>query len=107
MTFKKERIVNDVKVSNLILSELDLSISQAGDDFVRQLFTMRLEAFILSRLNEEKTITVYKERPSFLDWLLRRRRAFTFEFSCKEVLINPPALPKGKSAMMYTAEPTN
>ncbi len=97
----KDKIVTHKRVSELMLAEMDLSVGQFGGDFMINTFTIQLEAFILSQINEKKTITVYRERPTFWEWLTRKPRSFTFEFSAKEVLKNPPSLPPGKSVMMY------
>lgn len=103
-TFTKEKIAVNEKISDLFLKEMDLSIAKNGDDFVRELFTIQLESFIMTRLNEKQNIIVYRERPTFMEWILRKRRSFVFEISCKEVLKNPPSLPNGSSSILYSVQ---
>lgn len=98
----KEKISMNSMVSEVLLNEMDFSIGRTADDFIRQTFSMQLSAFVMAQLNERKTITVYRERPTFWEWLTRKPRSFTFEFNAKEVLKNPPTLPPGKSVMMYS-----
>jgi len=45
---------------------------------------------------------VFRDRPKFLDWLLRRKATFHFRFESKEVLHNPPVLAPGTSTLMYS-----
>lgn len=99
--FYKERIATNAMVSELFMNDIVLQTGKTADDFMKDTFTVQLNAFVMAQLNEKKTITVYRERPTFWEWLTRKPRSFTFEFNCKEVLKNPPALPPGQSVMMY------
>lgn len=101
-TFEKEKLAFNARVSELMINEIKLAIGRNGHDFINETLTVQLEAFIMSSLNETKTITVYRERPTFLEWLFRKPRTFTFVFNAREVLRNPPKLPSGKSVMIYT-----
>lgn len=101
INFIREKVAVSTKISEVFANEMVLSAGREYDDFMRDEFTVKLEAFILTHVNEIQRITVYRERPTFLDWLFRRKREFTFEINCKDVLINPPTLPPGKSQLMY------
>ena len=100
--FTKDKLAMNATVSELMMNDLKLITGKNGDDFMRDTFTMQLQGFIMTNLNERKTITVYRERPTFWEWLTRKPRSFTFEFDAKEVLKNPPQLPPGQSVIIYS-----
>jgi hypothetical protein len=102
--FYKEQIAIDARFSELLMNNISIQATKTEDDFIKNTLTVRLNAFVMARLNEKKTLTVYRERPTFWEWLTRKPRTFTFEFNCKEVLKNPPVLPPDKSVMIYTVE---
>lgn len=103
----KEKIVTNTTVTELFLNELLINLGQTNNDFIKDTLTIQLNAFVMAQLNERKIITVYRERPTFWEWLTRKPRSFTFVFSAKEVLKNPPKLPPGKSVMMYSVRELN
>ena len=86
--FEKEKIAVIDKISNNVLNDLKLEISQVAEDFVNETMTMRLTAFIYSNLAEERNLDYYFERPTFLDWLLRRKRKATFNLKVKDLLLD-------------------
>lgn len=102
IVFQKEKIGFTFKVSELLLDDIKLNFGNEDDDFARDIISAHVTSFILTSLNETQTITVYRDRPNFLDWLLRRRPTFRFEFNAKEVLKNPPRILNDGSTMMYT-----
>lgn len=102
--FNKQKVATNVKVNEVFLNEVVLVVGQESDDFFKETFTVQLEAFLLDRLNERQEITVWRKPQKFWDWLLRRNQMFKFEFSSREVLKNPPSLPKDKSTLMFTLE---
>jgi len=68
------------------VSEEYLKIGREEDDFAYDLLTARLHGFIYSMAKEEGEITVYAERPKFLDWLLRRRKPIVVKYVIKELV---------------------
>jgi len=96
--FTKEKIAFIKKYS----SEFSIEAGIDADDILRDLFTAKMQAFLLTRINEVKDVTVFRDRPKFLDWLLRRKATFHFRFESKEVLHNPPVLAPGTSTLMYS-----
>lgn len=88
--FEKEKVAVMQKISNEALNDLKLEVSQVADDFVNETMTMRLTGFIYSNLADERNLDYYFDRPTFLDWLLRRKRKATFNLKVKDLLLNPP-----------------
>lgn len=58
-------------------------------DYIENLLTVRLSGFIYSNMIEERELTYYCDRPSFLDWLLRRCKKVKFNLKVKDLLLNP------------------
>ena len=94
LTFQRETIANSLRFSKLMINQL-------GDDYLVETLTASMTAFVLTRTNEEKTITIYKSRPKFLDWLLRRPQQFLVTVKCKEVLKSPPSLSDSPTYFIY------
>lgn len=88
--FEREKVAVMQKISNEVLNDLKLEISQVADDFVNETMTMRLTGFIYSNLADERILDYYFDRPTFLDWLLRRKRKATFNLKVKDLLLNAP-----------------
>ena len=97
----KQKIAAYTKFSNLLLDDIKINICQDGDDFLTNSLTAMIDTFILSTVNEEKTVTVHSEPPTFFDWLFRRKRKIEFNFKATEVLKDPPKLPPGVSVLIY------
>ena len=105
--FDREKVAVMQKISKEVLSNLKLEFSQGEDDFVNEAteaMTMRLTGFIYSNLAEERDLNYYFDRPTFLDWLLRRRRKATFKLRVEDLLLNPPTT--NKTIRIYVTERT-
>jgi hypothetical protein len=61
------------------------------DDYLAETFAYQLKAYIYKRIKEKRSIECIFERPSFLDWLLRRKRKLTKEIIISDILKNPPS----------------
>lgn len=88
--FEKERVAVMQKRSKEVLNDLKLDISHDSDDFITGNMTMRLTGFIYSNLAEERNLYYYFDRPTFMDWLLKRKRTATFTLKVKDLLLNAP-----------------
>ena len=88
--FEKEKIAVMQKISKEVLNDLILEGGSVNDDYVNNTFTMRLTAYIYSNLADEKTLDYYFERPTFWDWILRRKRKATFLLRVKDLLLSAP-----------------
>ena len=100
--FEKEKIATMQKISNEIFTDLELQVSQIDNDIIYNTMTMRLSGFIYSNLADERSLDYYFDKPTFLDWILRRKRKATFNLKVKDLLLNPP---KTKNSIrMYVIE---
>ena len=88
--FKKEKVAVMQKISNEVLNDLKFKDYHDADDFVNDTMTRHLTGFIYSNLADERNLDYYFDRPTFLDWLLRRKRKATFNLKVKDLLLNAP-----------------
>jgi len=100
IAFDVEKISTMHKVTKELISEVDVSVGQASDDFFTDMLTVRMDAYILSNLSETRTLTHYTPRPKFLDWLLRRSKKLEWQLDVKDIMLNPPKL-KDKTSRIY------
>lgn len=101
--FEREKVAVMHKIERELLNDLSLQVSPFGDDFIKNTLTIKLSAFIYSNLAEERNLDYYFDRPSFLDWLLRKKRKATFKLKVKDLLLNAP---KPENTMRtYNIEP--
>lgn len=98
--FTRERLSLIECVSKDYIQSLDFQIANSGDDFVNETFTMRLDAYFLTNTADERTLTYYCPRPTFFDWLFRRRKDIKWKLYVKDILINPPKL-KDRTHRIY------
>jgi|SRR5688572_6151161 len=96
--YNKEKVAANCKVSKELITDPKMFVGQEGMDYAMDTLTCQIETFIVSRLSETQKTRVYAERPTFLDWLLRRKRSFEIVVNAKEVIKNPPTF-KGGSIM--------
>jgi len=89
--FEKERIATMSKVSCELMSQMELDKCQIDDDYLMNTMTYRLSASIYSNTVEQRKLTYHFERPSFFDWLFRRKRKVEINVEVKDLLLNPPA----------------
>lgn len=90
--FEKEKIAVMQKISTELFNDLELEVSKVSDDFVNETMTMKLTGFIYSNLADERNLDYYFDRPTFLDWILRRKRKATFNLKVKDLLLNAPKM---------------
>lgn len=99
--FDRDKIGLMESFSKELISEVSIMTGLIGDDFNKGRYTVAIETFIYSRLNERQTIYKHFPRPTFLEWLLRKPRTVTVVVECKEVLKNPPKLPANQASLLY------
>lgn len=56
------------------LSKDSFRLGLESDDYIKELITAQIHGYVAEMAKEEGEITVYIERPSFFDWLLRRTK---------------------------------
>jgi hypothetical protein len=100
--FTKERMSVFNKVSAEVISEIDLVVGRVDDDLIRDMFTMKMDAWFLANTADERTLTYYCDRPRFFDWLFRRNRTVEFKLEVKDLLLNPPRLSKTTRTYIVT-----
>lgn len=89
VTFSKEKIAQSMKVSAEYIESAALKIGVTQEDFMFDELSVVLEAFVVSRLIEERELVYYCPRPTFFDWLFRRQNKLIFKTTVKEFLRNP------------------
>lgn len=99
ITFNKNKLAVSAKLSSVLLEDVRATTGLDAFDLVKDQLTVQLVAGFMTALNETKNITVYAERPTFLDWLLRRKRRFVLTVNAKEILKDPPKVESG--ILMY------
>lgn len=102
--FDKEKISAISKVAKDYILDVNLTAGTVNDDFVLDQLTLQLDAWILSNAAEERILTYYCPRPTFFDWLFRRRREVKWELNVKDLLLNPPKLKKETSRIYIIRE---
>lgn len=88
-------------MSRKCLSDLKLSKGQTSDDFLQDKLTAQLTGFIYSNTIDERKLEYYLERPTFFDWLFRRRKKVVFDFKAKDLMLNPPKTNLDKILRVY------
>jgi len=100
--FRKEKAAVIQKITNEAISDLKFTIGQEGDDFMRENLTVMLSASIYTHLAEERELVYDFDRPTFTDWLLRRKRKAKFNLKVKDLLLILPI--SENSLRMYVTE---
>jgi hypothetical protein len=98
ITLHKERLIATTEVSQLLMDSVDLT---TAEDYIRGTLAKSIEVKLLEAQKETQQVTLYANRPTFLDWLLRKPRSFKVSVNCREVMKNPPLLKDGESAFLY------
>lgn len=85
--FTKEKI----RVINWISKELlnDFEVRCGFEDFVKNEMYIELSAIIYSNLADERELVYFCKRPTFMDWILRRREKAKFNLKIKDLLSIP------------------
>lgn len=86
--FKKERFSSQIKGFISVFTEAKIDV----DEFIVDELTYRLTSFVYSNTIDERTLTYYCPKPTFLDWLFGRTKKVEFEFKAKDLLLNPPQI---------------
>jgi len=88
--FEKEKVTMVQKISEELLNGLKLETYKDIDAYFRKTMTLRLSGFIYSNLADERNLDYYFDRPTFFEWLFRKRRKATFNLKVKDLLLNAP-----------------
>ena len=91
--FDREKIAAMQIFSDDIIADMDLRIGKCCDQFVTQETTAILSAYFYSNKKEERIMSYTFKRPTFFEWLFRKKRTAKFNVVVKDLLINPPNKP--------------
>ncbi len=83
--FKKQSFVSFDKFMEEYISDIQIQYGKDSDDFIKNLVTVRLKTDLYSKFVEERTFTKEFKRPTFFDWLFRRKQKYTFNVKVSEV----------------------
>jgi len=97
-TYTKQKISAYMKATPEMMTERNLRIGMDGEDFINDLLTCQLEAFIYKSAQPTQTTYHYVPRPTFLDWMLKRRKVINITVECDKVL---KVAPDDKSILVY------
>lgn len=101
LNLTKEKMTSYMKVSQDYIESLRVNVGRNNDDFLKDTLTVQLEAHFVKCQQEIQTVTVYRKRPTFWEWLTRKEIVLTAEVNCKELMKNPPKFEPNKSTMIY------
>lgn len=99
--FKKQKFVSFDKFTEEYISDVKIQYGIDSDDFIKNLVTARLKTDLYSKFIEDRTFTKEFKRPTFFDWLLRRKQKYTFNVKVSEVT---KYVPNGENILMVEFE---
>lgn len=101
VVFERERVCEMMKHTKEFIAQLKAT---SNEDYIYDMLSTNMDAFLYTQTHEEQTITRYAGRPSFLDWILRRRKKYHWTVKMRDVLKNPPAT-NAPTVRMYEIGP--
>lgn len=84
--FKTETITVERVAQYMKVTPEFLKTGMEADDFMYETLTAMLHGYIYTMAKEEGEITVHIERPTFLDWLLRRTKQKKVKYVIRELV---------------------
>ena len=102
-TYTKQKIAAFMKAHQDMISESKLTSGFDGIDYINNLLTFRLEAFIYKSAQPTQTITHVVKRPTFFEWIFRRERFINITVECDKVF---KVAPDDKALLTYNIKPT-
>lgn len=88
--FEKLKLSAIEKISSDCITNISFYLGQTAEDILDDMYTFQIVGYVYSRTIDERKLTYYCERPTFLDWLFRRKKKIEFDFKASDLLINPP-----------------
>ena len=86
---KLRKLLLDKKISRAIVNS-EFDVAQMADDVMNDVYTAMVKCAVYTHTVAKPQIIFYAKPPSFLDWLLRRKRKLTFEVELKDILTDLP-----------------
>ena len=90
--------IEQLKVASYMKISKELMLSHSDIDFDKDLMTAQLIGYVYSISKQVGTIDVHVQRPTFLDWLLRRTKVLKQHYVINH-LIKPDQLPTFPSSL--------
>ena len=87
VVFERERVCQMLQHTKDFTAHLEAT---TNEDYLYDMLSTRMDAFLYTQTHEEQTLTRYADRPTFLDWVLRRRKKYQWTVKMRDVLKNPP-----------------
>lgn len=101
--FEKQKIRAMIKMS---FQSMKLEVAQCDADFINEELTLQLTSFIYQRTVEEREMVYYCPRPTFMDWLMRRKKRVVFTANLKQVINKDLGMQEkfGRLPVMYICD---
>lgn len=80
-TIVEKKIAVAEKISLEALERSVLMVGQHNDDFIKDIITASFKTTLKHEILREKESEIEIPKPSFLDWLLRRKRKYKVQVS--------------------------
>ncbi len=90
--FTREKISAHMKTAKHLFSDINVMAGSEGDDVIHDLWTTKIEGYVLSNMAEKRTLTYWCPKPTFKEWLFGRSKKVEFDLEVKDLLLNPPKL---------------
>jgi len=71
-------------------------------DWVTGDLVSRVRTFLFVHRNPKQEVTYTFGRPSFLDWVFRKKKTVTIEVQCLDILKNPPMPETQHTVTLYS-----
>lgn len=88
--FSKEKVAIFHKISEEVLNDVVKEIGYVGDDTAADKYMIRLSATVYAMTAAEIDVVYSFGIPTFMDWLLGRRRTVTINVKARDLLKHAP-----------------
>ena len=87
--FEAEKLAAYKRISKELLNDTEFKLDNY-EDYLNETMTATLSSYIYNNMAEKRELIYYCDRPSFLDWLLRRSKKVIFNLEVRDLLLNAP-----------------
>ena len=92
MTFERQ------KIATRVITDKKYYVD---DNIMEVTLEHNLAAYIYKHTVKKYNKTIYIDRPTFLEWLLRKQRSIVVNVDVSDILLDPPKLPD-KTIRLYS-----
>lgn len=86
--FQKTKASMRMTMNSDVIQDIDLSVFE---DILYNDLAIRLDAYLLARVKGYVNYSMFADRPTFAEWLFRKRRRFDFNIRIEDLKINKGA----------------